>query len=102
MDIKDNVIRLSVRKVTYQTVERDPVYGIDLKFTKSYHQASGGKWKIYLNDQLVDMNKPVTVFINDRKAFEGKLVPRMEDMITSCMEYFDPCRVFPASVDVAL
>ena len=62
----------------------------------------GGKWKIYLNDQLVDMNRPVTVFINDRKVFEGKLVPRMEDMITSCMEYFDPCRVFPASVDVAL
>ena len=102
MDIQDNVIRLSVRKVTYQTVERDPVYGIDLKFTKSYHPTSGGKWKIYLNDQLVDMNKPITVFINDRKVFEGKIVPRMEDMITSCMEYFDPCRVFPASVDVAL
>ena len=64
MDIKDNVIRLSVKKVTYQTVERDPVYGIDLKFAKSYHPTSGGKWKIYLNDQLVDMNRPVTVFIN--------------------------------------
>lgn len=48
------------------------------------------------------MNRLVTVFINDRKAFEGKLVPRMEDMMTSCMEYFDPCRVFPTSVDVAL
>lgn len=102
MNIQDNVIRLSVKKVTYQTLERDPVYGIDLKFTKSYHPVIGGKWKIYLNDQLVDMNRPVTVFINDRKVFEGKLVPRMEDMITSCMEYFDPCRVFPASVDVAL
>ena len=53
MDIQDNVIRLSVKKVTYQTLERDPVYGIDLKFTKSNHPVIGGKWKIYLNDQLV-------------------------------------------------
>ncbi len=36
------------------------------------------------------------------KLSKERLVPRMEDMITSCMEYFDPCRVFPASVDVAL
>lgn len=102
MTIRDNVIRMSVRKVTYQTVERDSEFGIDLKFAKSYHAAKGGRWKIYLNDQLVDMNKPVTLFVNGKKVFHGNITPRVEDMVNSCFTYFDPYRVFPASVEVSL
>ena len=51
-----------------------------------------------LNGKIGCLGKPL--FQNP--VVEGKTVPGMEDMITSCMEYFDPCRVFPASVDVAL
>lgn len=102
MTIQDNVIRMVVRNVEYETIEKDSIYGIDLKFRRSYRTPSKGRWKVYLNHHLVDMSRPVVVIVNEKKVFEGKLQPNLMDMMESCQEYYDPYRVYPASVEFSL
>ena len=102
MSISDNVISLTIEDVEYETTEKDPYWGIELKFKRSYKPSTKGKWKLYLNNSLVDMKKGVTVYLNGKKVFEGKIKASLQDMISSCEEYFDPCRVYPASIDISL
>lgn len=101
MSLKDNVVTIDIRNVSYTTTEKDSRWGIDLRFHRTYSPAEGGRLRIFLNDRLVDMSRPVTLIINGRKVFQGRLKANLRDMIDSCAEYFDPCRVFPASVEVS-
>ncbi|GAB6975261.1 carboxylesterase family protein [Prevotella falsenii] len=101
MTVNGNVIAINISDAEYTTVEKDKQWGIEMKFNRSYKQAKGGKLRIYLNNRLVDMNKPVTVIVNGRQLYRGKVKATLQDMINSCAEYFDPCRIFPASVEVS-
>jgi hypothetical protein len=96
-----NIVRLTVDNVAYTTTQTDPQWGIELTFAKSYAPAAKGTIRIFLNDSLVDLSKPVTVIVNGTKRFEGKVKPSLEDMALSCAAYGDPRRVFPASVVVS-
>lgn len=102
MNIKGNTIDMKVSDVKYETVERDSIWGIELKFARHYHPSTSGKIKIYLNDNLADMSKPIKIIINGKTAFEGKVKADIKDMANSCVAYFDPCRIYPASVDVEI
>lgn len=101
MSIQGNVIALSIQDVRYTTTEKEPQWGIEMKFNRSYSAAQGGKLRIYLNDKLIDLNKEVTVIINGKKAFQGVVKANLKDMINSCVEYYDPYRVFPTAVEVS-
>lgn len=102
MTIDGNTINLNVDIVTYQTVETDSRWGIALAFRKTFTPATKGRVTVYLNDRLVDMTKPVTVNVNGRQAFHGKLQIRLADMVNSCAEFFDPARIYPSSVEVEI
>ena len=101
MSIQGNVITLSIQDVRYTTTEKEPQWGIEMKFNRSYSAAQGGKLRVYLNDKLVNLNKEVTVIINGKKAFQGVVKANLKDMINSCVEYYDPYRVFPTAVEVS-
>lgn len=101
MSIQGNVITLSIQDVRYTTTEKEPQWGIEMKFNRSYSAAQGGELRIYLNDKLVNLNKEVTVIINGKKAFQGVVKANLKDMINSCVEYYDPYRVFPTAVEVS-
>lgn len=96
--IKDNRISLQIQNVTYKTLLQDS--GIELKFHKSYTPASSGKMTVYLCDKLVDMNKEVTIEVNGKPVFKGKPKANIHHMLRSCMTFFDPCRIYPAAVDI--
>ena len=100
MNISNNVIELNIKNVEYTTIEKDKHWGIEMKFTRSYTIAKGGQLRIYLNNHLIDMRKPVTVIINDKQLYKGKVKATLQDMINSCTEYFDPYRVFHASIEL--
>ena len=100
MNISGNTISLNISDVTYTSVMKDQQWGIDMKFNRSYTKAQGGKLRIYLNEQLVDLTKPITVIVNDKQVYQGIITPRLEDMLNSCVEYFDPYRVYPGSVEI--
>lgn len=102
MSIDNNVVNLTVDNVTYTTTETDPRWGIALKFDRSYQPATSGKIRIYFNDKLVNLNRPVTINVNGRRMFEGKLQCSLSDLVESCEEYYDPARLYPASVTIDL
>lgn len=99
---ENNRIDLTVRNVTYQTTEKDPHWGIGLKFQRTYTPAQTGKIRIYLSPELVDLDRKVTVYVNGKKAFEGKARLCVDDLINSCLTFTDPERLFPASISVDL
>lgn len=102
MNIEGNTVNLRVSDVEYETTERDSIWGIELKFIRHHRPSTSGKVRIYLNDSLVDLGKPVEVVVNGRTAFKGKVRASVKAMATSCATYFDPCRIYPASVDIAI
>ncbi|MCH5334296.1 MAG: hypothetical protein J1D86_00630 [Alistipes sp.] len=105
MTIDDNTVSLDVEVVTVtpgQTIQSDEGWTMNIGETKTYEKATRGRIVIYLNDKLVDMSRPVTVKVNGKLKFKGRLKPCLRDMVTSCGEYFDPARLYPASVEVTV
>lgn len=100
LSIQNNEINLKVDEVFYKAVEIDPNWGIQLKFEKSYQPAKKGKVIIYLCDQLVDLNKKITVNVNGKKAFSGIVKPDLKHLANSCAIFFDPERLYPAAIEV--
>lgn len=98
MDIVGDTVRLSVSNVAYTVTERDPQWGIELKTTKRYSPARGGKIKIFLNQQLVNLEKKVVVTVNGAVRYEGRPTVTAGNLIESCLLWGDPMRLFPASV----
>ena len=101
MNIVDNIIRLNISDVEYTATEKDKRWNIEMKFCRTYKKSEGGKLRIYLNDQLVDMKKNVTIIVNGKQAYHGKVKANLQAMINSCSVYFDPYRVFQAAVDIS-
>ena len=54
--------------------------------------------RVYLNDKLLDLEKPVTVTCNGKQRFSGKLSRSVEVMMRSLAERGDPNYMFSAEV----
>lgn len=102
MTIEGNHIDLKINEVTYRTIQTDPQWGIELKFIKEHQPAQKGKITLYLCDELVDLNKAVTVTVNGKKFFKGKIKANLKNMVNSCATFFDPERIYPAAIDIDL
>lgn len=102
MNIQDNNITLKVDLVTYKATEIDPRWGIQLKFDKSYRPATEGKVIIYLCEELVNMDKEITLTVNGKEVFKGKVKPELKHIVNSCATFFDPARLYPAAIEVDL
>jgi len=48
------------------------------------------------------LSREVTVSVNGREVFRGMVRPSVKDMVNSCALFFDPARIYPASVEVDL
>lgn len=57
---------------------------------------------IYLNDEMVDLNKPVVVNYKGKKVFKGKLPRTVGNMARTLAERGDLRYMFPAMVEVEL
>ena len=102
LDIKGNHIDLQVHNVHYKTTQIDPKFGIEMKFEKTYSPAEKGKVIIYLNEHLVDLKKKVTVTVNGREVFSGKVVCSEAHMANSLATFYDPLRIYPAAIEVEI
>ena len=101
MNIHNNVVTINIKEVEYTAVEKDKNWGIEMRFNRSYKEAKGGQLRIYLNNELIDLNKPVTVIVNGKERLRKNVQANLRDMINSCTEYFDPYRVYPTSIDIS-
>lgn len=104
MTITGNDIEVNVDEVKYSVAKDDTSFGfsIGLLFNREYTPATTGNFTIYLNDKLVDLNKKVTVTVNGRKVFSGKLTRSLENIVNSCARYYDRARLYPSAVTVDL
>lgn len=101
MTISGNVIDIKVSSVSYTPVQWAPEpYKNAVRYDRTSTKVSGGKIRIYLCDELVDLDQPVVVKVNGKEVFNGMLERRFEDMVNSCAIYFDPSRLYTSSVEV--
>ena len=100
MNITDNTITLQIDDVTYETVETDPHWGIEMKFKKHYTPSRNGRLILYLCNELVDLNREITVTANGEQVFKGAATPDLKHLINSCARFFDPYRLYPVAVEV--
>lgn len=102
MEIKGNTVNIQVDTVTYRGVEKSQHWNLFTKYEKTHTPASKGKFTLYLNPQLVDLSKEVTVVVNNKQVFKGIVQPDMKHLINSCSLFFDPERLFPVAVEITL
>lgn len=98
VEMADNTVNVTVKNVDYTTIEE--IYGIPMRFSKSYSPATKGNITIFLSERLFDFSRPVKVVVNGKEAFNGIVKPSIKAMAESCAEFFDPERVFPAAINV--
>jgi len=100
----DNVIDLNINVVTVtpSDVVKNEYWELATSVSKSYTPATKGKVRIYLNKNLVDLTKPVIVKVNGQEKFNGTVSLDSRWLIESCGLFFDPERLFPAAIDIAL
>lgn len=96
----DNVVTLSVKGVEYATTFTDPWWDIEMLFSRTYSPAAHGRLRIFLSEELVDLSRPVTVMVNGRRLFHGRLKPSRNVMLQSARLWGDPLRLFPTAVEV--
>ena len=103
MDITGNNVNITAKTVTYEVLETDPYWhSIEMKIKRHYSEAADLQFTVFLDEHLVDMNRKVTVMVNGRKVFAGKLKPNLQNMAESLATFGDPCRIYPAAVQVKL
>ena len=96
----DNSIDIKVDGVKYNATWKDPHWGIDMLFSKDLTPAHHGHLRVFLSDQLVDMKKKVTVRINGKQVFCGKVKSSKKTRKLSQELWGDPMRDFKHAVEV--
>lgn len=100
MNIQNNIIELEISNVHYQTTVTDPYWGIELQFAKTYTPATGGELTLFLDEKLVDLNKKVTINVNGKQVFNGRVRCDLGSMMQSLALFYDRERIFPAAVTI--
>ena len=96
----DNSIDIKVDGVKYNATWKDPHWGIDMLFSKDLTPAQHGHLRIFLSGQLVDLKKKVTVRINGKQVFCGKVKSSKKTRKLTQELWGDPMRDFKHAVEV--
>ena len=102
MTIDGNHVRLTVDNIRYEVLEKEPYWEIELKFRKHLTPATSGCFTLYFCEELLDLTKPVTIEVNGKCLFKGKLKPQLRHLVNSCATFYDPRRLYPTAVELAL
>ena len=60
------------------------------------------QYTLYLNEDLVDLSKPVVITTDGQPSFEGLLEPHVETLLRQARLRHDPAQLFPAHVTVTV
>lgn len=58
------------------------------------------RYTLFLNDQLVDFSKPVTIVTNKQVSFEGMVAPAVETLLRQARLRQDARQLFPAQLSI--
>ena len=102
LSIEDNEVNLRVERVSYEVLEKDSRWGIPIKFRKTRQEAHEGKCTLFFDEELVDLSRPVTIRVNGKRVFHGKLTLDESHIKAALDAFHDPRRLYPAAVQVVL
>lgn len=57
-------------------------------------------FRVYLNDHMLDLEKPVRITRNGQAVFKGKVTRKAAVLMRSVAERGDPCHMFPSEVHI--
>ncbi|MGB4069794.1 MAG: hypothetical protein WBK08_17330 [Nitrospira sp.] len=60
------------------------------------------RYSLFLNEQLIDFSKPLTVVTNGRLSFSGIVSPLVETLLRQARLRQDPQQLFPVSLTIAV
>ena len=100
-EIKGQTIDLRIRIPEYHTTEATEMWSLPLSFTRSYTEATGGKIRLYLSRQLVNLDQEITVRLNGKEVYRGVLQPNYSALASSCALFGDPLRLFSAMLELS-
>lgn len=60
------------------------------------------QYVLYLNDELVDLSKPVLITTNGQVSFEGVVAPQVDTLLRQARLRHDPAQLFPAQVTISV
>lgn len=63
---------------------------------------TGNTLTVHLNDLLLDLDQPVTVVVNGKQVFNGRVERHASNMADDIARHGDPGRVFPARLELRL
>ncbi len=93
-----NTVNLNLSRVNYTTTYAQN--GVEIDFNKKYLSVKKGTVRLYLNEKEYDLTQPVKVLLNGKEIFSGMVRPDLKTMVESCAFFYDPERVFAASIDI--
>lgn len=100
MEIIGNEVNLYVNNVFYETAKRDSIWGIELQSSKKFVPAKGGVLTLFLDEELVNLSKKVTVRVNGKRVYRGRVACNVNNMMQSLATFYDPQRIFPAAIEI--
>ena len=60
------------------------------------------RYSLFLNEQLIDFSKPLTVVTNGRLSFDGTVTPSVETLLKQARLRQDPGRLFSVHLTIAI
>lgn len=60
------------------------------------------RYSLFLNDQLIDVSKPLTVVTNGHVSFEGPVMPSVETLLRQARLRQDPRQLFPIHLTISV
>lgn len=60
------------------------------------------RYSLFLNEQLIDVSKPLTVLTNGRLSFEATVTPSIETLLRQARLRLDPERLFSVHLTIAI
>lgn len=95
-------INIDVHTVRYVPLDSDATFGfpLTLHWRKELLPATDGAFTLYLDEHLINLDRPITVRVNGRKVFSGKVHPNYRPMVESLALFSDPQRIYPVGISV--
>lgn len=97
---QDGTVDITICGVHYEVLEKEPRWGIPIKYKKTNYPLSGGQVTLFFDERLVDLNKKVTLRLNGKRVWCGKLTLRREHLLESLRTFEDPERLYPAAITI--
>ena len=60
------------------------------------------RYSLFLNRELIDLSKPLTVLTNGQVSFEGRVTPSLDTLLTQARLRQDPGQLYPVQVTISV